>query len=88
MDKSNLANRLLRCCSRIWMDSWLLEVLMISLSFLCLVAMTMVLHIADGSTIQVWHGLTLNTLVSILSTGAKAAAMRTSLNFTFGCAYS
>lgn len=59
----------------IWTDTWLLEIIASVLSLLCLGVLVLVFVLADGKPTQVWHGLTLNTLVSILSTAARSAAL-------------
>jgi hypothetical protein len=56
-------------------DNWNLEILMMALSFVCLAAIVIVLIFANGAQIQVWRGLTLNTLISALSTASKASVM-------------
>ena len=56
-------------------DTWYLEILSISASLLCLVAMTILLAKMDEQHTFRWHGVTLNALVSILATTAKATLM-------------
>ena len=59
----------------IWTDTWLLEIIASVLSLLCLGVLVLVFVVSHGKPTQVRHGLTLNTLVSILSTAARSAAL-------------
>ena len=55
--------------------TWLLEIAAAMLSLGCLVVLFIVLSLANGKTIMVWHGITLNTLASILATASKLSAL-------------
>ncbi|MCJ1438974.1 hypothetical protein MMC27_008364 [Xylographa pallens] len=56
-------------------DNWYLELAAILGSLSCLVALIVVLGKLDNQPIFDWNGVTLNTIVSILSTTAKAWLM-------------
>lgn len=49
--------------------------LLIIFSSLCLAGLVSILAYAEGNQVLVWHGVTLNTLVSLLSTGCKLSAL-------------
>jgi hypothetical protein len=51
--------------------SWLPELLAMCGSLLCLAALILVLRIYDGHEIFLWHRITLNTIVSVLTTTSK-----------------
>ncbi|KAF2421508.1 hypothetical protein EJ08DRAFT_564718, partial [Tothia fuscella] len=53
-------------------DGWYLETITLMSSFCCLVVMTILLYKFDGSPTFRWYGLSLNVIVSILSTTSKA----------------
>ncbi|KAI3341998.1 hypothetical protein F4824DRAFT_271003 [Ustulina deusta] len=53
--------------------SWKLEILAIIISALSLVALVILLLAYDGEPIFLWHGVTLNAIVSILTTTSKAS---------------
>jgi hypothetical protein len=54
---------------------WISEVLAIIGTILCFVALVVVLLVFDGHPIFSWKKITLNTIVSILSTAATMAVM-------------
>lgn len=54
---------------------WLPEAVALIFSFLCLAALAVLLAVYDGKPIFGWNGVTLNTIVSVLSTSSKAALM-------------
>lgn len=54
---------------------WLTETLAIIFSAACLGALAVLLALTDNQTIFNYHGVTLNTIVSILVTGSKVAAL-------------
>ncbi|KAF7190465.1 hypothetical protein HII31_08179 [Pseudocercospora fuligena] len=55
--------------------TWILEVVACIVSMLALGGMAAVLGYADGKVVIAWHGLTLNTIISILGTTSKLCAM-------------
>lgn len=66
-DKTSVARRL-------FLDSWLCEIIAMSFSIGCLVAIVLVIRAFDGERIpQLISGLTLNTVISILSTASRAS---------------
>ncbi len=56
---------------RLISDTWLLDILAIIGSLLSLSAIVGLLWTADGKSILKWHGLTINTVVAILSAITK-----------------
>lgn len=52
-------------------DTWLLDILAVVGSFLSLLAIIVLLWTADGKSIFNWHGLAINTIVSIFSAITK-----------------
>src|SRR5271154_2383457 len=56
-------------------NTWLLEFLAISSSILCLTGVVILLIIFDQKEIFNFYGVTLNSLVSLLSTASKAWLM-------------
>ncbi|KAF9457693.1 hypothetical protein BDZ94DRAFT_1124744, partial [Collybia nuda] len=62
--------------SRVLVDSWIWEALCWVLSAACVTAITIVLHTYDGQPIPQWSsGITLNAMVSIFTSIAKAALL-------------
>lgn len=55
--------------------TWILEVVACVLSVNFLAAMAAVLGTADRQIVLSWHGLTLNTIISILGTASKLCAI-------------
>lgn len=55
--------------------TWILEIVASVFSLFCLLAVIVILDKADGKTIMVWHGITLNTIVSVLATASKLSAL-------------
>jgi len=51
--------------------AWVPELLAMCGSILCLAALILVLRIYDGHEIFLWHRITLNTIVSVLTTISK-----------------
>jgi len=56
-------------------DRWTLEVLASILSMLSFVCIIFLLRLYDENPIFRWHGITLNTVVSVLATISKACLM-------------
>lgn len=54
---------------------WKQELASLVLGTSCFIALAALLYVYDGKTIFSWHGITLNTLVSILSTAAKVLVL-------------
>lgn len=62
--------------SRILVDSWIWEALCWVLSVACLIAIVIILHTYDGQPIPQWRsGITLNAMVSVFTSIAKAALL-------------
>ncbi|KAJ6127651.1 hypothetical protein N7523_003263 [Penicillium sp. IBT 18751x] len=58
----------------ICLDSWLFECIALAFSIACFIAIVIVLLVYDGKRQpDMAHGLTLNTIVSVLATGCKSA---------------
>lgn len=55
--------------------TWILEVVACTFSILALGAVAGVLASANGKVVLAWHGLTLNTIISILATASKLSAL-------------
>ncbi len=77
MAEQTRLKRIWESTTRIWADTWVIELFMVGISLCCLTTVIVILMLADGITIRDWSGFTLNTLVSILSTASKAAATLT-----------
>ena len=56
--------------SWLW-DSWVVEVTGAVLSILSLFAIVLLLLVYDGKSTFTWHGVTLNTIISVLATTAR-----------------
>ncbi|OJD28995.1 uncharacterized protein BKCO1_990001 [Diplodia corticola] len=54
---------------------WLVETVAVIFSAASLAALAVLLAVTDGKVIFDWHGVTLNTIVSILSTASKVSVM-------------
>lgn len=55
--------------------TWALEIFSTIPSLGCLSALFIVLSVANGKAIMVWHSITLNTIASILTTASKLSAL-------------
>ena len=55
--------------------TWLLEIAAAVVSTGCLLTLLLVLWVASGKEIMVWHGFTLNTITAILATASKMSAL-------------
>lgn len=62
-------------CDNSLLGSWRWEILSVVGSASCLVALVGVLLGFDGKAIFTWHGVTLNAIVSLLSTASKGALL-------------
>lgn len=62
------------------LGTWFYEFLALCFSVACFIAIFVILHVYDGKTTpKLSHGLTLNTIISVLSTASKS-----SLTFAVG----
>ncbi|KAI5357165.1 hypothetical protein Slin15195_G054060 [Septoria linicola] len=71
---SSLYSRLERGST--WLSAtWALEITSAAFSLACLLALFVVLSVANVEEIMVWHGITLNTITSILAMSSKLSAL-------------
>lgn len=63
---------------RITLDTWIPEVIAISISALCISGIAVVIYIFNGKTApQIPYGITLNTIIAILATASRSMLIYT-----------